>query len=62
MQDLQYYLDNLLEENVMDVTILLPDGSEIDVPNYSDFLVVNAKYETKEDGFKYCTINVKPKY
>lgn len=60
MKNLETFLDNKLEENVMDVIVYAEDGSLLKDPNYSNLDVVSYKYEEKEDG-KYCIINVKYK-
>lgn len=58
MIDLETYLDEKLDSDVMDVIITKIDGSPLREPNYSDYLVVDVKYE-EEDGFKNAYITVK---
>lgn len=57
MKDLEYFLDYELEDDVMDVIIYLPDGRLLDSPDYSDYIVLEARYEQRDDG-KYCLIIV----
>lgn len=57
MRNLEDFLDYDLEEDVMDVIIYLPDGSLLESPDYSDYIVLEVIYEQKDDG-KYCTIIV----
>lgn len=58
MENLEYFLDNKLEKDVVDIIIYAEDGQLLKDPNYSDYKVCSVKYEEKEDG-KYCIINAK---
>lgn len=60
MTNLEYFINNELEDEVMDIIIYNEDGSELKDPKYKDYYVTAVKYEEKEDG-KYCTINVRGK-
>lgn len=57
MKDLEYFLEYELKEDVMDVIIYLPDGRLLDSPEYSNYIVLDVRYEEREDG-KYCLIKV----
>ncbi|HHV33150.1 MAG TPA: hypothetical protein GXX71_00420 [Acholeplasma sp.] len=57
MVSLEYFLDNKLEDGVMDIIIYLEDGSLLTDPNYEDYKVRSVKHEEREDG-KYCIIIV----
>lgn len=57
MINLEEFLNNNLESDVMDVFIYLLDGTTLTDAKYQDYVVVNVRYEQKQDG-KYCFIDV----